>query len=80
MKFKQAQRFLAIVDGISFYTTAKQIRDGVGNRVSINRALREAMRSLQDMRSGTDVTSCASGLGGNYEGYQIQLDMVFDMV
>lgn len=33
MKFKQAQKFRVIVNGVSVYTTAKQIRWGFGDFV-----------------------------------------------
>jgi hypothetical protein len=75
MKFKQGQRFRVIVNSVSFYTTAKQIRDGVGDFISVNQAVREAMRALQDTRSNDDALSCATGLGAVYEGLQVQINM-----
>jgi hypothetical protein len=75
MKFKQGQRFRVIVNSVSFYTTAKQIRDGVGDFISVNQAVREAMRALQDTRSSDDVLGCATGLGRNFGSLQVQINM-----
>jgi hypothetical protein len=75
MKFKQGQRFRVIVGSACFYATAKQIRDGVGDFVRCNQAVREAMRALQDTRSNDDVMACATGLAATYEGLQVQINM-----
>ena len=75
-KFKQGQRFRVIVSNACFYATAKQIRDGVGDFVQCNQAVREALRSLQDTRSGSGIADqCAVGLAGTWEGLQVQLNM-----
>ena len=74
-KFKQGQRFRVIVGDACFYTTAKQIRDGVGDLARCNTAVREAMRALQDTRSNDDYMACATGLGAYFEGMQVQIDM-----
>jgi hypothetical protein len=76
-KFKQGQRFRVIVGNVSFYTTAKQIRDGVGDFMQCNSATREALRALQNTRSGSGVADqCAVGLAGTWEGLQVQINVM----
>ena len=74
-KFKQGQRFRVIVSNACFYATAKEIRNGVGDFVQCNQAVREALRSLQDTRSLGGIMDCATGQSGTYEGMQVQLNM-----
>ena len=47
MKFKQSQKFRVIINGVSVYTTAKQIRDQFGDMISINDAVKNALKNLQ---------------------------------
>lgn len=68
MKFKQAQKFRVIVKGVSVYTTAKQIRDGFGDQISTNTAVREAFRALQDS------TPTATGICMRVGLIDVQLD------
>ena len=43
MKFKQAQKFRVIVNGVSVYTTAKQIRWGFGDLCARDHALQNTL-------------------------------------
>lgn len=70
--FKKTQRFRVIVNGISFYTTASAIQDGVGDFSKVNDAIKYAMGALERTR----VSDPAVGLNGTWYGYAVQLSMV----
>ena len=74
-RFKAAQKFRVIVGPASFYSTAKQIRKGVGDFVKCNSAVLHALNQLEITRSNDDAMACATGLGCTYEGMQVQLNM-----
>ena len=71
IKFTGSQRFRVIVDKVSFYTTAKSIRDGVGDMTILNGAVRQAIEELELHRADGPV-----GLAGTWNRYQIHLSMV----
>ena len=71
-RFKQTQKFRVIVGDVSFYTTARQIRDGVGALGPCNAALQKALDTLEYTKSGT-VAAC--GIAGIWEGLIVQLDI-----
>jgi hypothetical protein len=74
-RFKQTQKFRIINGNACFYATAKQIRNGVGQFISFNAATQKALDALEYTRSGTGFAdSSTSGIGGTWEGMQIQLD------
>ena len=39
-------KYRIIINGVSFYTTAKQIKSGVGDSIDVNYAVRYAYNSL----------------------------------
>lgn len=69
--FKGSQRFRVIANGVSFYTTAKDIYDGVGDGTTLNDALRQAIIELSRHRADGSV-----GLAGTWNGLAIQLSMI----
>ena len=71
-RFKQTQKFRVIVGDVSFYTTARQIRAGVGALGPCNAALQKALDALEYTKSGT-VAAC--GIAGIWEGLNVQLDI-----
>jgi hypothetical protein len=76
-RFKQSQKFRIINGNACFYATAKQIRNGVGQFIKFNAATQKALDALEFSRSGTGFAdSATSGIGGTWEGLQIQLDKV----
>jgi len=76
-RFKQTQKFrINIGSTVSFYATAKQIRAGVGDFYTCNAATQKALEVLEVYRSGDGVEMCSTGLGGTWEGLQVQLNMV----
>lgn len=72
-RFGQNQKFRVIVNRVSFYATAKQIRYGVGDFVQCNAAVQKALDSLEFMRAGIQKPI---GLAGTWEGMEVQLDIV----
>ena len=75
-RFKQSQKFRVCVGEVSFYATAKQIRNGVGDFSKCNAATQKALDALEFTRSGTGVADqCAVGLAGTWEGMNVQLNM-----
>ena len=75
-RFEQNQKFRVIISDVSFYTTATEIRRGVGDTAKPNEAIRKCLDALEFQRSGSGVADqCASGLGGTWEGFNVQLDL-----
>ncbi len=73
-RFKATQKFRVIVGPACFYSTARQIRSGVGDFMTCNAATQKALEALEFTRSGAGVADqCASGLAGTWEGLQVQL-------
>ena len=50
-KLKSTQRLRVIVNGVSFYTTARQVRIGVGDRTTVNVAVYHALNKLEQSRA-----------------------------
>lgn len=74
-RFKQTQKFRVIVGDVSFYTTARQIRDGVGALGPCNAALQKALDALEYTKNAKSGTVAACGIAGIWEGLNIQLDI-----
>ena len=74
-RYKPSQKFRVIVGDACFYATAKQIRGGVGDFVKCNAATQKALYALEGYRSGDGVEACSTGLGGTWEGLQVQLNV-----
>jgi hypothetical protein len=68
---KGAQRFRVIANGVSFYTDAKSIYNGVGDFTTLNDAVRQAIIELDRHMADGSV-----GLAGTWNGYTIQLSMI----
>lgn len=74
-RFKATQKFRVISGNVCMYTTAREIRNGVGDFSTFNAAVQKCLDALEFQRSGNDVLSCSVGLAGTWEGVPIQLDM-----
>ena len=75
-RFEQSQKFRVIISDVSFYTTATEIRRGVGDTAKPNEAIRKCLDALEFQRSGSGVADqCATGLNGIWEGFNVQLDL-----
>ena len=71
---KPTQKLRLIVNGVSLYTTAKKIRDGIGDFYSVNAAAQKCLLVLEDMRERERIQPV--GLAGTWDGKQVQLDMM----
>ena len=70
MKLKQSQKMRVIVDGIHFYSTVKQIREGVGDHIECNEAIRWTYENF--VTSVDDI----AGIVCRYHDMNVQLDIV----
>lgn len=73
MKLKKTMKLRVNSNGVSFYTTVKQIQDGVGSSSTFNDAILNALSALKEL---IEDVHFAYGIGGTWKGYQIQLDIV----
>ena len=65
-----------IMGPASWYTTAKQIREGVGDLLQCNCALIEALIALELTRCGAGpAEEATSGISGHWRGLNVQLDI-----
>lgn len=65
-----------IVNGISFYTTAKRIKDGVGDSTSVNVAVRQVFERMKS----EGLTGCATAISlydnqMNRERFNVQVSL-----
>lgn len=72
-RLKKNSQVLVRSNEVSFYTTAGMIRSGIGNHVKFNAAVQKALDSLEYMRQ---TEQFRLGVGGTWEGIQLQLDIV----
>lgn len=64
---------LRIIHGpVSVYTTAKKIRNGLGDFIKFNAATQKALDAMEFMRQ----TEPCVGLCGTWEGLSIQIDII----
>jgi len=68
LKLKQSQRLRVIVDGVSFYTTAKQVRNGVGDNTLLNLLVSKGLDTVQE--------EDLSGYGFTKFDHQVQVDVL----
>jgi hypothetical protein len=73
MKLKKSMKLRVNSNGISFYTTVKQIQEGVGSSSVFNDAILNALTALKEL---IEDVHFVNGIGGTWIGYQIQLDIV----
>ena len=71
---KPNQKLRLIINGVSMYTTAKKIRDGIGDFYSVNAAAQKCLLVLENMREHDKIPPV--GLAGTWESKQVQLDML----
>ena len=70
---KNATKFRVRIDNkYSFYTSAGDIRKGIGDSISMNAAVVYAMAALEFQM----LKDPAVGLVGTWNGYQIQIDIL----
>ena len=71
---KVSQKLRLVINGIHFYTTAKQIRNGIGDEYRSNAAAQKCLLVLENMREHEKFPPV--GLAGTWEGYNVQINMV----
>lgn len=71
-------KLLLTIDGVSFYTTPKRIKEGVGQSESVNAAARSVYQELMGYRKTKNgIVGSTVGCGGTgYSGHQAQINMV----
>ena len=75
-RFKQTQMFRLCIGPASFYATAKQIRNGIGDFSKCNAAVQKSLDSLEYIRSGTGVADQTTvGLAGTWEDISVQINV-----
>jgi len=70
---KATQKLRIVIDSVSFYTTPKQIRNGLGDSYRVNAAAQKCLLVLEDMRENEKFPPI--GLVGTWEGMNVQIDM-----
>ena len=75
-RFKQTQKFRLVIGSVSFYATAKEIRNGVGDLTRCNAAVQKSLDALEYIRSGTGVADQTTvGLAGTWEDMSVQINV-----
>lgn len=75
-RFNKTQKFRVIISDISFYSTASDIRRGVGDTAKPNAAIQKCLDALEFQRSGSGIAEqCTTGLAGVWEGFSVQIDV-----
>ena len=71
-KYRLAQKFMVSCHGMSFRTTVFDILAGVGDSPRFNRALNEALASLDEFEDS------AIGVNGHFSGFSLSLNLIKD--
>jgi uncharacterized protein YgbK (DUF1537 family) len=71
-RLKSSTKIRVVSGSVSFYTTAKQIRSGVGDFSAFNVSVQKALEALESQR--VSIPSC-TGLAGNWVGIVTQIDI-----
>jgi GTP cyclohydrolase III len=76
-RFTKDAKFRVIINDISFFSTAGDIRRGVGDTAKPNAAIQKCLDALEFIRSGEGAAEqCAHGLAGKWEGFSVQVDLI----
>jgi hypothetical protein len=84
-KLKQGQRLLVRINGISLYTSRRQVVAGIGDFTTVNQALSQTLRVLENDRRThyefgktmpTGLVHRISFTHNKTANYDIQMDMV----
>jgi hypothetical protein len=75
-RFRKTQVFRVVTQGVHFFATAGQIRNGVGDEYVTNASIQKALDALEYTRSGNDLGAISTGLAGEWESRRVQLDMI----
>lgn len=69
-------KLLLTIDGVSFYTTPSDIKRGVGQSDSVNKAVQSVYKDLMDFRRNESSQQTVGCGGTNYFGHQTQINIV----
>lgn len=72
-QFKQSQKIRVIISGVGFFTTVKQIREGMFCFINQSTAVQLAFSELESLRKNQEATC---GLSGSWGGIQVQLSVM----
>lgn len=72
-RVKQNQRIRVVIDGFHFFTTAKQIRQGVGDEYYSNASIQKALDAFE---FGRLKTPQSTGIAGRWEDKNVQIDLM----
>ena len=76
-QLKQSQKIRIIISGVGFYATVKDIRNSMFCFTNQNAAAQKAVCALEHIRNGKGFAEpFTTGLGGTWEGLQVQLDLL----
>lgn len=70
-KFGPTQKFRVILNGVSVFTTARTIRQGIGDSYSSNAAAQKALMELERLQ---EQAIPPAGLTGHWDGFNVQID------
>jgi hypothetical protein len=76
-RFNPTMKLRVISNNVSFYTTPKQIRNGVGDFIDFNSAVQKALDTLEYANS--NLPGCGrktSGMCGTWSGIDIQINII----
>ena len=84
MKIKrlpQRQRIRVVIQGVHFYTTARDIREGVGDEYHTNASIQKALDALEHSRSVEShwrvrKEKHTTGIAGRWENRDVQLNIL----
>lgn len=77
--FLPTQQFRLILNGVSIYTTARAIRNGIGDMSSCNSVAQLALHELECANKGADSYCChCQSVTGCSENWPYQLDVLAD--
>lgn len=75
-RFAKNQWFRVVTQGVHFFATAHQIREGVGDHGLTNASIQQALEAFERTRSGNDLGAIARGIAGCWHERQVQLDIM----
>jgi hypothetical protein len=75
-RFPITQKLRVVCGEVHLFTTVGKVRNGLGDSYKFNAATQKAVDALEFTRSGNGFADqCATGIGGIWEGLQVQIDL-----
>lgn len=73
MKMKKSQKLKIVANEVSFYTTVGQVLEGIGSSSDFNLA---TICALNDLKKNIENEHFIYAIGGKWNGFVIQMDLV----